>query len=110
MAYFYSRFIIIESLIQELHEMDLSDEQRHHLAALVDSSLHHAILDEILSNLSEADKKLFIDEFKKDPETEKLMEFLKDKVENIEEKIKKVADDLVEEMHKDIREAKRSGK
>lgn len=88
--------------------MDLSDDERIHLASLVDSTLHQAILDEILSNLSEADKKLFIHELKKDPESEKILEFLNEKIDNVEEKITKVADELVIEMHKDIKEARKA--
>ena len=106
MAYFYTKYIVIEELIEELHSLDLSDEERHHLASLVDSSLHHAILDEILSNLNDADKKIFLTKMNENPKDEKLMDFLNEKVENIEGKIKKVAEDLVVEMHKDIKEAK----
>lgn len=87
--------------------MDLSDEERDYLAALVDSSLHHAVLDEILSNLQGEDKKLFLALLEQDPENEKLMEFLKTKVEDIEDKIKRAADDLVAQMHEDIKKAKR---
>lgn len=104
---FYLKYIQIEQVLEELHELDLSNEERHHLASLFDSTLHNAILDEILSNLSERDKKLFIDEVNKDPQNEKLMDFLSERVENIEEKIKKVADDLVAEMHEDVRQAKK---
>ncbi|MBI3109770.1 hypothetical protein HYZ06_01890 [Candidatus Daviesbacteria bacterium] len=107
MKYFYSQYIVIESLIAELHNMDLSEDERLHLASLVDSSLHHAILDEILSCLEEHDKRLFLKLLHEDPENEKLMEFLKDKVEGLEEKIKKVADDLIKEMHEDIKESQK---
>ena len=107
MTYFYSKYIIIEDLITELHEMNLSQEERHHLAALVDSQLHHAILDEILSSLNPEDKKVFLEELSKDPENEKLMDFLSEKIENIEEKIRTVSDALVKQLHSDVREAKR---
>ena len=103
---FYQKYISIESLVEELHSLDLSDEERHHLASLVDSSLHHAILDEILSNLNDVDKKIFLTKMNENPKDEKLMDFLNERVENIEGKIKKVAEDLVVEMHKDIKEAK----
>lgn len=107
MTYFYARIITIESITQELHSMDLSDEERHHLASLVDSNLHYVILDEILSNLSGADKKAFLHRLKMDPEDPKLMEFLAEKIDGIEVRIKKASDDLVAEMYKDIREAKK---
>ena len=107
MKYFYSKYIIVESLVEEMHTLDLSDDERHHLAALVDSQLHHAILDEILSNLSEKDKELFLDQMNEDPENENIMDFLKGKVDNIEEKIRMISDKLVKELHSDVKEAKR---
>ena len=106
MKYFYTKYIVIENLITELHSLGLSDEERGHLASLVDFSLHHAILDEILSNLKEEDKKLFIKMTSEDPENDKVMDFLKEKVEGIEEKIKKVSKDLIKEMHEDVKKAK----
>ncbi|MBI2018061.1 hypothetical protein HYS92_03340 [Candidatus Daviesbacteria bacterium] len=107
MKYFYQKYIVIESLVGKLHEMNLSDEERLHLATLIDSTLHHAILDEILSNLATEDKRLFLKRLEDDPSSEKMMEFLKEKIEGIEEKIKKVSDDLIQEMHEDIKKAKR---
>ena len=107
MSYFYSKYIVIEDLITELHGLDLSDEERHHLASLIDSQLHHAILDEILSNLTEADKKVFINKIKEDPESEDILDFLNEKIENIEGKISKVSDQLVKELHGDVKEAKK---
>lgn len=105
MKYFFSEYLSLESLLEQLRDMDFSEEERHHLASLIDSSLHHAILDEVLSNLSEGDKKLFLKMLEEDQEGDKLKEFLESKIDNIEDKIKKVSDDLVEEMHKDIGEA-----
>lgn len=107
MAYFYSRYIVIESLIEELHGMDLSEEERHHLTSLVDSSIHHVILDEILSNLSPEDKKVFLAKMSEDPENEKLMDFLSERIANVEDKIKFVSEQLIKELHKDIKKAKR---
>lgn len=105
-GYFYTRIINIESVLEQLHSLELSEEEKVHLAALIDSSLHHTILDEVLNNLNEEDKKLFLKLLAKEEEHEKIMEFLNNKVENVEDKIKKVADDLVVEIHKDIKQAK----
>ncbi len=106
MKYFYEKYIFIEEFLTDLHSLDLSNEERQHLSLLVDSSLHHGILNEILSNLKDEDKKLFINLLKEDPASEKLMEFLKDKVGGIEEKIKKVSGELIKEMHEDVKKAK----
>lgn len=103
--YFFSHLVEIESLSMELDKLDLTDEQKLHLADLIDSSLHHIILDTILSQLSEEDKRLFLKHVHED-DHDKIWQFLNDKVENIEEKIKKAAEGLVKEMHEDIKKAK----
>lgn len=108
MKFFYQKYIVIENLIEELHGLDLSEEERHHLSGLIDGSLHHVILDEILSNLSPSDKKVFLSKMKQDPESEELLEFLNQKIDNIEDKISKVSSDLIKELHEDVREAKKN--
>lgn len=105
MSHFYSKYVVIESVIEELHALDLTDEQKHHLASLVDSSLHHAILDAILSELSEADKRIFLQHLSEN-DHDKIWKFLNSRIENIEDKIKNTSEDLKEELHKDLRAAK----
>lgn len=106
MKYFYSHIIEIESLIVELDKLDLEDRQKRQLAALVDSSLHHTILDAVLSELHDDDKKLFVKYLQED-DHEKIWKFLNEKVDNIEDKIKKASEDLKQKLHKDLKEAKR---
>ncbi len=108
MKVWYQKIITIEPILKELNEMDLSEEERAHLSELLDSSLHHAILDEILSNLNEEDKKLFLKMLHTDSDNEKLVEFLNEKIDHIDDRVKKVADDLVKEMHSEVREAKKA--
>lgn len=102
---FYQHLISIESLIIELDQMDLSQEEKMHLSALIDSSLHHKILDVVLSQLREEDKQKFLLHLSRQ-EHDQLWELLNSRVDNIEDKIKRTADELKEELHKDIKEAK----
>lgn len=102
---FYTHLIEIESIIIELDKLDLSQEQKIHLTSLIDSSLHHTILDAVLSELSDSDKRVFLNNLKEDDHS-KIWKFLNEKVDNIEEKIKKTADDLKSEIHQDLKEAK----
>lgn len=104
MKYFYSHLIQIESIIVELDKMDLNQEQKNHLSNLIDSSLHHTVLDAVLSELSPSDKKVFINHLKEDDQS-KIWEFLNGKVDHIEDKIKDAADDLKSKLHKDLKEA-----
>ncbi len=105
MKQFYTRLIEIESVTSELDKLDLTEEQRLHLAALLDSSLHHTILDAILSQLSDQDKKVFLTSLNENDHV-KIWRFLNEKVDNIEDKIKKAAEDLKIEMRKDLKKAK----
>lgn len=92
-----------DSVVVKLHDMNLQQEEKAHLIALMDSSLHHVILDAILSELSHEDKKLFLKELASD-DHDAIWNFLRSKITGIEDKIAKVADDLKKELHEDIKE------
>lgn len=104
MKVFYSHLIEIESIVVELDKMNLSSEEKKHLAKLVDSSLHHTILDAVFSELSESDKKAFLNHLNEN-DHQKIWDFLNSKVDKVEDKIKKVSEDLKLELHKDLKEA-----
>lgn len=105
MKHFYSHIVETRSLQIELEQMDLSEEEKTHLLSIVESSLHHTILDAILSELSENDKRMFL-QYVAEDNHDKIWNFLKVKVEGIEDKIQKAADDLKLKLHKDIKEVK----
>lgn len=101
--HFYSHLVRFESLHIELSKLDLSEDQREHLLELAASTTHHAIVDNVLSELSEEDKTqalLLLDENDHD----KIWDHLKGKIEDIEEKIKKTGEKLIKEFHADISE------
>ncbi len=106
MKQWYSQLVEIESIIIELDQMDLSKQEKFHLAKLVDSSLHHTILDVVLSQLSDEDKRKFINNINEN-DHDKIWEFLNEKAEDIEIKIKRAVNDLKKELHKDLKEAKK---
>lgn len=103
--HFYSHIIDTTSISIELAEMELTPDERIHLVALAESNVHHTVLDTVLSELSDGDKKEFLQHVR-DDKHDKIWELLKDKVENIEGKIKKAVEDIKTELHKDIEEAK----
>lgn len=106
MIKFYSHIVTVQSLIIELDQMDLSDKEKLHLAHLLDSTFHHTILDAILGELNEEDKAIFV-KLHAGNDSQKFWEFLNKKVDNIEDKIKMAAKQLTEQLHKDIKEAKK---
>lgn len=103
---FYSHLIETDSLIVALNELSLTEEEKVHLIGIIDSSLQHAILDAVLSELSDGDKKIFLEHMSNE-DNEKIWKFLNNKIEHIEEKIKNTAEALKQELHKDIKETKR---
>lgn len=105
MKFFYTHLIEIETIIVSLDELSLGNDQKKHLAHLVDSSVHATVLDLVLSNLEAKDKEIFLNYLHK-KEHDKIWQLLKQKVDNIEEKIKKEATDLIIQLHKDLKDAK----
>ncbi|EKD64825.1 MAG: hypothetical protein ACD_50C00290G0002 [uncultured bacterium] len=102
---FYSHLIETSLISLELADLDLSKDERIHLLQLAEDNIHHTILDAILSELSEEDKKTFLHHLSKD-DHDKVWEHLKQKIENIEDKIKSAAESIKKELHKDIKELK----
>ena len=99
--HFYSHIVETSSVTLALGDLDLSPDERKHLLDLVDHNLHHAILDSVLSELSDKDKQEFLTLLATD-DNDKIWKLLVSRVDNIEEKVKKTADDLKKEIHKDI--------
>ncbi len=104
--YFYSHIVNTASITIELADMELTADERIHLILLAESNVHHTVLDIVLSELPQEDKKEFLNHAR-DDNHEKIWELLKSKVENIEDKIKTAAQDIIKELHKDIEESKK---
>lgn len=109
MAYFYSHLVEIDSITLALDEMNLSDTQKKHLASLIDSTIHHEVLDIIFSKLSLKDKEMLMHKIKKNPEDKEIMKILNEKVDNIESDIKEAVIKLKMQLHEDIKEARQHG-
>lgn len=103
--HFYHHLINIEPLVIELDSLTLSEKEKVHLASLVDSNLHHSVLDTVLSELGEDEKKIFLP-LLQDDDHDKIWSYLNERVENMEDKIRKVANKLQEEYIKDVKETK----
>jgi len=101
--YFYTHIVDTSTLSLELGNMDLTPKERLDLISLIDSNIHHEILDLILSELKPEDKKTFLIHLASENH-DKIWKLLRNKVDNIEEKIKKTAEDLKKELHKNIKE------
>ncbi len=104
--HFYSHLVRLDSIHIALNDLELTVEERDELVGFMDSSIHHIVLDTILSELSEYDKKLFLTHLHSQKHDE-IWELLHEKSKDIETKIKNAVDDLKKQLHEDIYEAKK---
>lgn len=107
--HFYSHIIHIESVFITLDLMDMKSHEREELMMLVESSVHHMVLDTVLSKLSDADKKEFLSHLAADRHDD-IWVLLKSKTKNIETHILKAVEKLKKDLHKDIVRVKRKKK
>lgn len=98
---FYSHLVELGSLHTALDERGLSAKERDELVIIVEEHIHIIVLDVALSELTNTDKKHFLTHMRHNRHND-AWEFLKEKTENIENKIKERVADLLQEFHKDI--------
>ena len=103
--HFYSHIVDTSTLSLELGGMDLAQEERVELISLIDANLHNVVLDAVLSELSEDDKKIFLKHLHLN-DHDQIWKLLNSKTKNIEEKIRVAAEELKKELHKDIKAAR----
>lgn len=106
MKHFYSHIIEIESIYTILDVMDLDHEEKQELIVIIESTVHHTIIDTVLSELSEKDKKIFLQHLSKENH-EDLWKHLKENIEKVEHKINRAVNILLQELHLDVQEAKK---
>lgn len=100
--HFYSHLVELDTLYLELDNHELTDSQKEEIKRLLDESIYHTVLEAVLSELSDEDKKMFLLHLA-DDDHGKIWEFVNGKVENIEDKIRKAADDIKEKLYEDIK-------
>lgn len=105
--YYYSHLIEIDTLHIALDSLDMKDEEKLEVKDLIEKNLYHTILEAILSELSEEDKKNFLSHLSED-DHEKIWGLLNNQVKNVEEKIKTIAEKVKKDIHDDIKSTKTS--
>lgn len=103
--FFYHDIVDVEWISGELDMLPLSNEEKEELAAIAHLHLHEVILDVILSELSERDKKVFLANMHYDT-NEKTWKHLNENIDKVEDKIIKISENLKAELKKDLSDAK----
>lgn len=103
--HFYSHLVTLDTVVEEIASLNVTGGQKKDLEELAHDHLHETILDAILSELPERDKKIFLANLEYDSH-EQVWKHLNEKVDNIEDKIKTAAEKLKHELRDDIRTVK----
>lgn len=104
--HFYSHIIETESIIIELDKLDLLQEEKKHLIELAEYNIHYAVMDTVLSELSDEDKKAVLSHVHA-KKHEEIWKLLNKKINNVEEKILKSAGRVKKELLADIKELRK---
>lgn len=112
---FYDHLIGLEEISLELKGYSLQAEEYEELVKIADETLHHHVLNVILTHLPKEKHRFFLETFYTTPHDKKLLDFLKkEATPEIESKIiaeaKKVKDEILSEIRRasfDARRAKR---
>jgi Mg/Co/Ni transporter MgtE len=103
--HFYAHLTETTDIVLELGELDLSPEERIHLLSLVEANIHSAVINTVLSNLNEENKKIFLSNLISNDHP-KTWKHLNKSTEDLENKIKETIDSIKKELLKDIRKAR----
>lgn len=99
--HFYNHLIELDTLSNELDTLALSTAQKEELLEIAHVHVHQSIMDAILMQLKDSDKKTFL-ELVAVGADEKIWKHLNEKVEKIEDKIVDAADGVKKVMKEDI--------
>lgn len=103
--HFYSYHVEIESIIIEVESLPIKDREKKHLISLAESQIHSSIIDTILLELDEDNKKEFL-RYLNTKDHEKIWKFLREKITDVEEKITDTAKEIKKQLRDDLVEAK----
>lgn len=105
---FYDHLVFREEIDLELDQYDLSILERQELVSLIDETIHHEILDLILSNLPTERHEEFLDSLHLQPGNKNLLVYLNEQTgKDMEKMIQKHSQDLKKEILKEIVKAKK---
>lgn len=104
---FYDHLVIIEEIVTVLDTHALDAAEKLKLMSLVDETMHHSILDTILTLLPKEHHEEFFIQFHANPGNHTLMSFLKEKTNrDVEKAILKRASEVKKQILKEIEQSK----
>lgn len=102
--YFYAHIVNPHDIHMVLDVLDITPEEKTHLSSILESSLHHHIVDLILTELPEDHRHTFLIHLT-DDNHDAMWALVKEKIENPEEKIRLSLEQFKHDILQDIQEA-----
>jgi len=106
MNVFYDHLVRVYEIHVDLDELGLAPSEKNELVAMVDSAMHHEVFDLIMTELPGNHQVFFLETFATDPSDQAILEFLREKIPGIEDKIEDRAKDVKLRFVADIRSVK----
>lgn len=103
--HFYAHLTETTDIVLELGELDMTSEERIHLLSLIEANIHSAVINTVLSNLDEENKKIFLNNLVTDNH-DKTWEHLNKNSKDLEDKIKETVNLIKKELLKDIKKVR----
>jgi len=97
---FYDHIVQIDHLMSEIHHLELEVSKKEEIAQLVDEVVHHEMIGVILAHLPEEYHEEFLERFHAKPHDSTLLEYLKARVEGIEDKLHEAGREIREKIKK----------
>lgn len=94
MKIFYDHIVQIDHLMSEIHHLELEVSKKEEIAQLVDELVHHEMVGAILANLPEEYHDEFLERFHAKPHDPTLLDYLKARVEGIEDKLQEAGAEI----------------
>ncbi|MDP2632181.1 MAG: hypothetical protein Q8P25_00470 [Candidatus Curtissbacteria bacterium] len=103
---FYDHLIILEEVKTELTSSEISSADKKEIDQMIEESVHFRVITKILDHLPREHHKKFLESFHQAPHSENVLNFLKEKVSDIENIIKDEVSALGKELLKEIKSFK----
>jgi len=99
--HFYSDFIDLEPIHKDLILLELEDYEYKDLILIAETTIHHTVINIILTELNKEDKKVFLKLLDKN-DHDGIWEHLGKNIANIKDRIQREVSLVIEELRKDI--------
>jgi len=107
---FYDHLIVLEEVEVQIASSNLDRTEREEIHQMIEELVHYRVMTKILDHLPRQHHEEFLGQFHKAPYHEGVLQFLKEKVEDIEELIREEISVLKKELLKDLSTSKTSKK